>query len=760
MLDNLFVQILNMSYTASIAILFVIAARLALKKAPKIFSYALWSVVLFRLVFPFSFESMLSLIPNSTAPILSEIMYSQTPQINTGISTIDNVINSSLPAPIAEASVNPLQIWIFIGEIIWIAGIASLILYSLISLINLKNRLKDSKHEKDNVYIARHLGTPFVLGIIRPKIYLPANLSEAEKEYILLHERIHIKRFDHVIKMFSFLLLCIHWFNPLVWIAFSLCTKDMEMSCDEAVIRRLGSDIKKSYSSSLLALTSGRRILSGVPLAFGEVDTKGRIKNILNFKKPQFWVTVIALIAVFGISFSLMANPKTQTSFNGATYRVEEIIYDAPRYSFAYTTDTAPVFTISSDYVLFSKEPAQTDWVMHNSLYKYNIKRQELYSLFQPLLNNVHEKIDQAKLVYRADTNDQNNTFYLVIQLKNGDILLAHAYDSPSDSNIRSFNPHIRWLFKLKNISEVSVESLWKLRTPYVGNNSAVGGIINELVMPDHTNYDSFELQTRNPPYKVTVILKTNTQALDYYTGIMNQKPFLINACIMFSLIENADIINFTLYDGVSEPYTIEYTRDYAESIAGADLWEESKTFGKFKVLLDRISEHVDKAIQPIAEEKNVGNSNQIPDIEAKSFNDYPDYYPPEQGEEDGMFVVVHGKVHGSTLNVWEKFLASIKNKEFADITILQYTIEGDPIFTHVIYDVAGYQVLTDSSRDKFAGEDAKKTHISEAPHLTIINNEGRTTIYLTEKENLTLEQLKSDSTENGLVQAVVSYNN
>lgn len=447
MLDNLFLQILNMSFTSSIVILFVLVARLLLKKAPKIFSYALWSVILFRLVCPFSFESLVSLLPSNPAPISNKILYAQSPQINTGITGIDNVVNATLPVPAFGASVNPMQIWTFIGEIVWLAGIAILLLYSVISLIRLQNRLKNAVHEKENVYLAEHLDTPFVLGIFRPKIYLPAALSPEEKQYILLHEQIHIRRFDHVVKVLSFLVLCVHWFNPLVWVAFFLSGKDMEMSCDEAVIKRLGNDVKKEYSSSLLALATGRRIVSGIPLAFGEGDTKGRIKNVLNYRKPAFWVIVITVLLVAALCVGLMANPKSSTTFNGSSYRVEEILYQAPMYSFGYTLDTAPQYSISSDYMLYSKQTTDEDWVMQDGLYPYKISRQELYALFNPLGNKAHEAIDQAKLIYRADTNDANQTFYLVIQLKNGDILLAIGNDSTD-------NRRIRWLFRLEEIGD------------------------------------------------------------------------------------------------------------------------------------------------------------------------------------------------------------------------------------------------------------------------------------------------------------------
>lgn len=305
----MFLQVLNMSFTGSIVIVLVLLARLLLKKVPKKFSYLLWSVVLFRLVCPFSFESILSLLPTKAAPIPQDIVYQQTPQINTGIPIINSGINAILPAATPYSSVNPLQVWAFIGCLIWVIGIISLLVYSLVSLFKLKRKLRDSVCEGGNIYIVKGLLSPFVMGIIYPKIYLPDHLTPDEKRYILLHEQTHIKRFDHLVKLVSFAVLCVHWFNPLVWVAFFSCGKDMEMSCDEAVIKQLGDEVKKDYSSSLLSLATGRNIVGGSPLAFGEGDTKGRIKNVLNYKKPAFWVIIVAIIAVICVVVGLMANP-------------------------------------------------------------------------------------------------------------------------------------------------------------------------------------------------------------------------------------------------------------------------------------------------------------------------------------------------------------------------------------------------------------------------------------------------------------------
>ncbi len=311
-MDKLFLQILNMSITASYVILFVIVARLFLKKTPKIFSYALWLVVLFRLICPFSFESIFSLIPFNTQTVPQSIMYSQTPQIDSGITIIDQVVNNSLPVPAPIASVNPMQIWITLGGAVWMLGIGVLLAYGIFTTLKLYLKLKSTRLISDNIYETGVIKTPFVFGLIKPKIYLPTSLSENERAYIIKHEQTHIKRLDHIIKPFAFLVLCIHWFNPLVWVAFFLMEEDMELSCDESVIKQMGSNIKKDYSTSLLSLSTGRRIIGACPLAFGESNTKGRIINILNYKKPAFWVMIVAVIAVVAVCVGLMSNPQKE----------------------------------------------------------------------------------------------------------------------------------------------------------------------------------------------------------------------------------------------------------------------------------------------------------------------------------------------------------------------------------------------------------------------------------------------------------------
>lgn len=310
MLDRLFISVLNMSLVGSVAIVLVLIARLLLKKAPKLFSYALWGIVLFRLLCPFSFESAISLMPMGKAPIPQDIIYSAAPQINTGVDIIDNSINPLIPAPNMGDSANPIQIWLFIAAIIWTLGMIAMLFYSIAAFARLKRRLIGAIHLQGNIYLADHISSPFVMGLFKPKIYLPSSLSDAEKDFIIAHEMCHIKRLDHVTRVLGFAALTVHWFNPLAWIAFVVSGKDMELSCDEAVMTKMDTDIRAEYSQSLLRFGAAKGMIQATPLAFGEGDTKSRVKNVLNYKKPAFWVTVVAIVAVTAVGVGLLANPK------------------------------------------------------------------------------------------------------------------------------------------------------------------------------------------------------------------------------------------------------------------------------------------------------------------------------------------------------------------------------------------------------------------------------------------------------------------
>lgn len=377
-MNTVFLQVLNMSLIASYVILFVLAARLLLKKAPKIFSYTLWGAVLFRLVCPFSFEGLFSLLPIHTNPIPSDIVYAKVPRVNTGIEMIDHAVNPVLAtqAPAQAASVNPMQVWVSIGSWIWLIGIASLLIYSLASLLRLRKNLVGAVKWCDQIFLADHIASPFVIGVIRPKIYLPSNLSTREQEYIILHEQTHIRRFDHMIKIIAFMVLILHWFNPLVWLAFFLCSKDMEMSCDESVLKHMDADVRGEYSASLLSLATGRKRIAGIPLAFGEGDTKSRIKNVLNYKKPAFWIVALAIIVCVVLAVCLIANPRTPSAEKPADILgivLDAALLEAKKIETIGGIDIKALISRGTAYLLQTIEPNVCEVIFPVEGYHYSI---------------------------------------------------------------------------------------------------------------------------------------------------------------------------------------------------------------------------------------------------------------------------------------------------------------------------------------------------------------------------------------------------
>ena len=329
-MTEIFSTVLNMSLTASVVIGVALLLRLLLSDAPKGYSYALWSVVLFRLLCPVSVESGLSILPDGLGyrpgEQAMEIYEAMEPGelptaayhavgdvLNGGLGTVTVKVEPGHGAGEGSGygSLMHPEVWFLVFARLWPTGAALLAGYSLWSLFCLRRRLSAAVLLRDNIYRAEGIGTPFVLGVVRPKIYLPAGILEAEMPYIIRHEEYHIRRGDHIIKILAFAALCIHWFNPLVWLAFVLAGKDMEMSCDEAVLKQMGGDIRADYSQSLLALATGRRRFAATPLAFGEGDPKGRIKNVLKWKKPKVWVSALALsICIVGIC-ACAVDPKT-----------------------------------------------------------------------------------------------------------------------------------------------------------------------------------------------------------------------------------------------------------------------------------------------------------------------------------------------------------------------------------------------------------------------------------------------------------------
>ncbi len=563
-------KLLNMSMTASLVILVVLLVRLLLGKAPKVFSYALWAVVLFRLLCPVAISSEVSLLRFFQVPVedgaveyipvdivhmenprvtlpglgswsgdasdivpglvggsgltgaqketmagLSDSLGEQNGQVgstgeqaeavevtdatentpgapvttqkldagstagqgaattDTGLSPFKKLqfaINSRLPQGNEQLGADPLELPITIGTYIWGLGALVLLIYNMVQLHRLREKLQIAEPLSENIYLADYIDTPFVMGLVRPRIYLPSGLKEQERGYIIMHEQYHIRRYDHVVKVLAFAALCVHWFNPLVWIAFLLAAKDMEMSCDEAVMKQMETDIRAEYAGSLLQLATGRRLIAGAPLAFGEGDTKSRVKNVMHYKKPAFWVVVLTLAVCVVVAVGLMTNPKEEIRLvlpGGATYRCADIVYNATgasdfnHFLYSYDSEKGTRYYLSWDLNLYGKGQLTpsfhaASWINIGRFEEVTLTRKNFDAYFHSsaAIQDSQEKVSKSmnaasvrrqvarawQLMTQEDINQPN---YYLLQLENGELGLA-AWESDGDQGV------IKWMIDLE----------------------------------------------------------------------------------------------------------------------------------------------------------------------------------------------------------------------------------------------------------------------------------------------------------------------
>ena len=319
-MTTVFIKLLNMSIAASWLVLAVILFRIILKNAPKWIRCILWGLVAFKLIFPFSIESIFSLLP-SAETIPQDIMYADK-LIQTGVTEINNAVNPYISESMSLGmvdSVNTMQAIISLASLIWVVGMIGMFVYAFVSFMKIKNKVDASLHVRENIFLSDYIDTPFVLGVLRPIIYIPSTLAEDDKvNFVIAHEKAHIRRRDHWWKPFGFLLLSIYWFNPVIWIAYILLCRDIELACDEYVIDGLKATEKKAYCEALLSCSMRaagyyRNMISACPLAFGEVGVKDRVKAVSHYKRPTFWLVSLGMIGCIIVAICFLTNPKENT---------------------------------------------------------------------------------------------------------------------------------------------------------------------------------------------------------------------------------------------------------------------------------------------------------------------------------------------------------------------------------------------------------------------------------------------------------------
>ena len=448
-MTEFFLNIVNMSISASWLVFAVLLLRLLLKKAPKWINVLLWGIVAVRLICPFSFESVLSLIPSSQT-INPEIALNS-PVIDSGVTIIDNVINPIIGEGTIsiqpEKDVNLFQHIMPYLAGIWLVGIAALLIYTAISFIRLKRKSGTAVLLRDNIYQSEAVVSPFVLGMVKPKIYLPFNMNEQDMEHVIAHEQAHLRRKDHLWKPLGFLILTLHWFNPMVWLGYILLCRDIELACDEKVVKDFNNEQKADYSQALLTCSVNRRMIAACPVAFGEVGVKNRVKSVLNYKKPAFWLVIVAIVISIVVAVCFLTNPKNTSVFN-SKYETGKCLYSDVVSAEKETKTNNVVYSITSNGIVYRTfEDGTTDEIGELSETDYTT------DALKEMINKQGEKVDLGKTKNAYEILNEDGK-YMVFQKSNGTVYLVSFF---SDGNIMD-------IFKLKRIGD------YEEIIPYVEN--------------------------------------------------------------------------------------------------------------------------------------------------------------------------------------------------------------------------------------------------------------------------------------------------
>ena len=507
-MSALFLKILNLSINASWLILAVVAARLLLKKAPRWISCLLWGLVAVRLLCPISLESVLSILPSAKV-VPDNIEMVQDPHIDSGVRIIDNAVNPVIEksfSPDAASSVNPMQVVVFMGSIIWLTGMTVMLLYALISYILLRRKVRASVAMNDRVKECDEVDSPFILGIFRPEIYVPSGINEDTLELVIAHEEAHLKRHDHWWKPFGFVLLAIYWFNPLCWVAYILLCRDIEAACDEKVIKDKDREYMAAYSQALLDCSVNRRIIAACPLAFGETGVKERVKGVLNYKKPAFWVIIVAIVACIVVAVCFMTNP-------------------------------AKRITLPDDPVVFSIHDNPDGYI------EYHWEEKGLvYVPYMPLDPGLagdcigYDELEGEFESYVCKVEGLSETEWIC------------------DVSSETVNGHTAGMI-MREINVKKVPEGWESEykwnipyTDYVGDAPTVTEIASRLPYPEEYQYDHIEIQSGEEPYGLTVFLKgkPSIDVTQFQTAANKAFESIGNlGSITFSVVDSEETVTF-----------------------------------------------------------------------------------------------------------------------------------------------------------------------------------------------------------------------
>lgn len=557
---GIFLKIVNMSISACWIVLAIILLRFVLKKAPKWINCVLWGLAGLRLVLPFSFESVFSLIPS--AETITKVPDSPRPQINSGVSVIDNQINDYLQGNYFEGVTRPMGNFVDITTllaIVWIIGIVALLIYTLVSFLRLKRKIGTAVLLRDNIYQSEAVVSPFVLGVIKPKIYLPFNMNGQDMNHVIAHEQAHIRRKDHFWKPLGFLILTLHWFNPMVWLGYILLCRDIELACDEKVVKDLNNEQRADYSEALLACSVNRRMIAACPLAFGEVGVKDRIKSVLNYKKPAFWIIVVAIVVSITVAVCFLTNPVNSSVYN-SRYETGKCLYSYVVSADNETKSNELVFDITSDgkvYKIFGDDTTDELGVLKESDYT----AEEL----EAAIKNQDAKLNIGNIKNAYELSDciflqkSNGTVYLVQFFSDGRIMSVFKLNRIDKSDIQNgsyklseeiyFNGLYSYVPNFENDRiEISTNGGMHIYH-FIGEELSTGARYEEIKLNKENFsalFDNAEIWSDNKNHKV--LLKNNKKAWYHKTpDDMGGYPYMLllqkdgTLCMIFADFENGE---------------------------------------------------------------------------------------------------------------------------------------------------------------------------------------------------------------------------
>lgn len=679
-------DVLNLNLTATIVILFVICVRQFIKGAPKIFSYALWGIVLLRLLVPISIESSVSFVPERTEFTSMVDVNEALPEITfqTAEDRLHNEWQMEITAPgepmiLSHTMLEP-QLYL---TMIWMTGILVLSVRSLLAYLGLRERVKISVLYQKGIYIADDIDTPFVMGFFQPKIYLPGTLDQTEQKYIIAHERHHIRRGDHIFKALGFLALTIHWFNPFVWVAFILSGRDMEMSCDEAVIRKLGEDVRAEYSASLLNLATGKRMFAGTPLAFDEGDPTERVRNLARLKKPALWIILICLIACIILAACLLTDPVTKLPFMDDYHKV----------TYAELIDLRENETIKRTY--------------------NNAERDELSYRLR----------DLKKIKAYTEENSIIPIYTLKMEIENLGIVSIDCVSWNEDRALIHFNGNIYWIRDDEFIAYLQSAS-----------DSQFSAMASEEPPSDA------EWGVSLQPDRVS---RTGATALFVYSGSIpgeeGAELYYGDLLTLESVDENGNWVVVEELPGY-EYYVGDSSYPVVDGYGMVHEWQDR--FGELPDGHYRMGKSV-ALVRPDGSTKSqmVYGEFVLPDSVLTGLiplEDLPEKYGAEQAEIDGCVVIRDGDVSRNQ-EVWQAFLDNVNAGQEAYVRTAEYYYDPERVqTTHFIYDIrfdgSRYSVEGILNGEKFRkeyqylltfmGEASKESHSYDSYIRYVLSND------------------------------------